>query len=58
MNPTSRMPGGSPMIFRVMWAGFTVTECAALVWMAAGGVLCAVFAGLIFKTFHLQKSNV
>ena len=45
-------------LFAAMRAGFTVTECAALVWMAAGGILCAVFAGLIFKTFHPQRSNV
>lgn len=45
-------------LFSAMREGFTANECTALVWMAAGGALCAVFAGLIFKTFHPQRSNV
>ena len=45
-------------LFAAMRAGLTVAECAALAWMAAGGALCAVFAGLIFKTFRPQRSNV
>lgn len=45
-------------LFAAMRVGFSVNECAALVWMAAGGALCAVFAGLIFKTFHPQRRDV
>ena len=32
--------------------GFSVEECKLLVLLAVGGALCALFAGLIFKTFH------
>lgn len=38
-------------------AGFSVEECKLLVLLAVGGALCALFAGLIFKTFHLQKQE-
>ena len=33
-------------------AGFSVEECKLLILLAAGGAMCALFAGLIFKTFH------
>ena len=45
-------------LLAAMRAGFPVAECTALIWMAAGGALCAVFAGLIFKTFRPQRSSV
>ena len=38
-------------------AGFSVEECKLLVLLAVGGALCALFAGLIFKTFHPQKQE-
>ena len=38
-------------------AGFSAEECKLLILLAAGGALCALFAGLIFKTFHPQKQE-
>lgn len=38
-------------------AGFSVEECKPLVLLAVGGALCALFAGLIFKTFHPQDKG-
>lgn len=38
-------------------AGFSVVECKLLILLAAGGALCALFAGLIFKTFHPGKQE-
>ena len=38
-------------------AGFSVEECKLLILLAAGGAMCALFAGLIFKTFHPRKQE-
>ena len=38
-------------------AGLSVEECKLLILLAVGGALCAVFAGLIFKTFHPQNQE-
>ena len=38
-------------------AGFSAEECKLLILLAVGGALCALFAGLIFKTFHPQKQE-
>lgn len=38
-------------------AGLSVEECKLLVLLAVGGALCALFAGLIFKTFHPRKQE-
>ena len=32
-------------------------DCKLLLLLAVGGALCAVFAGLIFKTFHPRKQE-
>ena len=40
-----------------MRAGFSVGECKLLILLAVGGALCALFAGLIFKTFHPRKQE-
>ena len=40
-----------------MRAGFSAGECKLLILLAVGGALCAVFAGLIFKTFHPRKQE-
>lgn len=40
-----------------MRAGFLAEECKLLILLALGGALCAVFAGLIFKTFHPRKQE-
>lgn len=40
-----------------MRAGFSVEECKLLILLSVGGALCAVFAGLIFKTFHPRKQE-
>jgi len=38
-------------------AGLSVEECKLLIFLAAGGAMCALFARLIFKTFHPQKQE-
>ena len=38
-------------------AGFSAEECKLLILLAVGGGLCALFAGLIFKTFHPEKQE-
>ena len=40
-----------------MRAGFSAGECKLLILLAVGGALCALFAGLIFKTFHPQNQE-
>ena len=40
-----------------MRAGFSVGDCKLLILLAVGGALCALFAGLIFKTFHPRKQE-
>ena len=38
-------------------ADFSVEECKLLILLAVGSALCAVFAGLIFKTFYPRKQE-
>lgn len=42
-------------LFASLRAGCSMADCKYLVLMAVGGILCALFAGLIFKSFHLQS---
>ena len=42
-------------LFASMRAGYSLADCQYLVMMTVGGILCALFAGLIFKSFHLQN---
>ena len=42
-------------LFASLRSGYSVEECKLLMLLAAGGALCGLFAGLIFKTFHPQK---
>ena len=44
-------------LFACLRGGYSVGECKLLILLAVGGALCAVFAGLIFKTFHPQKQE-
>lgn len=44
-------------LFAGLRGGYSLGECKLLVLLAVGGALCAVFAGLIFKTFHPQKQE-
>ena len=44
-------------LFAGLRGGYSVGECKLLILLAVGGALCAVFAGLIFKTFHPQKQE-
>ena len=48
---------GLNALFAGLRGGYSLQECKALVLLAAGGALCALFAGLIFKTFHPQKQK-
>ena len=40
-----------------MRGGYSIKECRLLVLLAVGGMLCALFAGLILKTFHPQHKE-
>lgn len=42
-------------LFASLRAGISIEECKLLLLLSLGGALCALFAGLIFKTFHPQK---
>ena len=42
-------------LFAGLCSGYSIEECKLLMLLAVGGALCALFAGLIFKTFHPQK---
>lgn len=44
-------------LFAGLRGGYSVGECKLLILLAVGSALCAVFAGLIFKTFHPQKQE-
>lgn len=44
-------------LFAGLRGGYSAGECKLLILLAMGGALCAVFAGLIFKTFHPQKQE-
>ena len=44
-------------LFAGLRSGYSVEECKLLMLLAAGGALCALFAGLIFKTFHPRKQE-
>ena len=38
-------------------AGYSMGDCKLLALLTVGGALCALFAGLIFKTFHPRKQK-
>ena len=44
-------------LFAGLRGGHSMGECKLLVLLVVGGALCAVFAGLIFKTFHPRKQE-
>lgn len=44
-------------LFAGLRGGYSVRECKLLILLAVGGALCAVFARLIFKTFHPRKQE-
>ena len=46
---------GLTALFTALRAGYSVHDCRLLLLLAVGGALCALFAGLIFKTFHPQE---
>ena len=46
---------GLNALFAGLRGGCSLQDCKLLVLLAVGGALCALFAGLIFKTFHPQK---
>ena len=48
---------GLNALFTGLRGGYSLQECKFLVLLAAGGALCMLFAGLIFKTFHPQKQE-
>ena len=49
---------GLNALFTGLRGGYSLQECKFLVLLAVGGALCALFAGLIFKTFHLRKNKM
>ena len=46
---------GANALFAAMRSGYSIKECQMLVLLTVGGMLCALFAGLILKTFRLKK---
>ena len=48
---------GLTAFFTALREGYTPAECGLLLLMAAGGALCGIFAGLIFRTFRPQKQD-
>lgn len=44
-------------LFSSIRAGFAFRELYSLAILAAGAALCALFAGLIFKSFHKQMEG-
>ena len=46
---------GLNALFTGLRGGYSLQECKFLVLLAVGGALCALFAGLIFKTFRPQS---
>ena len=48
---------GLNALFASLCSGYSMEECQSLILLAVGGALCALFAGLIFKTFHPQKQE-
>lgn len=48
---------GLNALFAALRGGYSVQDCRLLVLLAVGGGLCALFAGLIFKTFRPQKQE-
>ena len=46
---------GANALFAAMRSGYSIKECQMLVLLTIGGMLCALFAGLILKTFRPKK---
>ena len=51
------MAVGLNALFAGLRGGYSVGECKLLIMLTIGGALCALFAGLIFKTFHPKKQE-
>lgn len=48
---------GLNALFASLRSGYSIEESQSLILLAVGGALCALFAGLIFKTFHPQNQE-
>lgn len=48
---------GANALFAGIRGGYSMEECRLLALQAVGGMLCALFAGLILKTFHPQNKE-
>lgn len=48
---------GMNALFAGVRASYSLEACQHLALLAVGGALCAIFAGLIFKTFHPRKQE-
>ena len=49
---------GANALFAAMRRGYSIKECQMLVLLTVGGMLCALFAGLILKTFRLKNKEI
>lgn len=49
---------GANALFAAMCSGYSIKECHLLVLLTVGGMLCALFAGLILKTFRLKNKEI
>ena len=45
-------------LFAAMRSGYSIKECQMLVPLTVGGMLCALFAGLILKTFRHKNKEI
>ena len=48
---------GLSALFAGVRAGYSLGDCKRLALLAVGGALCALFAGLIFKTFRPKNQE-
>lgn len=44
-------------LFASLRAGCSLADCGYFIMMAVGGILCALFAGLIFKSFRRRNQE-
>ena len=49
---------GANALFAAMRSGYSIKECHLLIPLTVGGMLCALFAGLILKTFRLKNKEI
>ena len=49
---------GANALFAAMRSGYSIKDCQMLIPLTVGGMLCALFAGLILKTFRHKNKEI